>query len=356
MDSSDSSMEDTYDSEFTMPSGIPRRIENVIPLEDNADPVYRNVNVMLHLNVQKSSDHDIKHDLLSSLDQNPKQKIHCAASHGSRTLGKYQFELYESSPIVARRIEHFLMDKSISGKYHIEGDIQTWNCYSISDSCQLTKFVIRILPQIESVIIDFKRDRGSYENISDLFYDFQKQCGHFSSIHKCPIRCHPLPIDDDEDLPLNCIEIEKSIQSFCLWLKTDPIEALQCIGLLYNSKCRYIMQSDNILVDLCKHILIYGQNDKKDIIELALCLACLRKILTIYSEMKVSIPMTEYLLSMIQMGINRALQSNDISAKSEAMKVIDILNVTVRLENKMESVQNTMITTTTTKCIMQCDD
>ena len=133
----------------------------------------------------------------------------------------------------------------------------------------------------------------------------------------------PLP-DDDADDPPSCSAVEQALASMSEWIESNPLEALQSLGQLYDNKCRHLLQSDNLFGDVCRAV-----RKSSDIVVLAVALSCLRKIVTVYSEISTPCPLSDDLLAVVTEGLSRAINGKCPTAKREAGLTIQAINVSV---------------------------
>lgn len=305
-----------FGNRHVMPSGIPVNLEYVSPLEEgNSDLVYRDVSIMNVSSVNLFGD-----SLVSSKTQDLglKPTIFNAPLLAPKLVvcGKYKMGFVECESAVQRKIEQFLEKQSITATHKSESDVHIWNCYTISDCCQYSKFNVLMQPQAEGFIVEFKRERGCCEIMSNVFQEFQKTNGECAGKPQRGLRSQPPPLEDESD-SMDCSSVEESLRSVSSWIKNVPIEGLQTVGLLYSGKCKHVLRNDNILMDVCNIIQDNGGADS-DMVVLALAFACLRKILQSYSQNGRGCPLDGELLVSLKRSLVRASSSNDATARKQA--------------------------------------
>lgn len=342
MDESDFQSDNGFDTSV-MRSGIPKSMDKVVPLgEDSADLVYRNVKVMSNSSVRWAAGGDAGGDMLRSVGVDRKvepmllHSVSITKPVGARVTGKNQIALAESSQAAVARVGAFLVDESISSTHRLEASTHCWDCFGVSSSCQIVKFQIQSVPNAEGVTIEFKRDRGCCEALGQIFDRFRVSSGCPSAPSKQGrFRVQPPPLPDDGEDPGGCCGyIEQALVAMSQWIECSPVEALQSLGQLYGNKCQHLLRNENILADVCKSIQMH-ESVSSDMIALTLGLSCLRRILSIYSELSSPSPMTADLLGAIRGGLERAAAGKCLTARREAGLVVETINATVESHLKI---------------------
>lgn len=333
MDEGDFQSDNGFDSSV-MRSGIPKSMDKVDPLgEDNADLVYRNVDVMSSSSVRRAAGGDGDSAVLRRVGADRKtgpglfQSVASAKPAAARVTGRYQVVLSEPLQAATLRVGAFLKEHSITSAHRLEAATHCWDCHTVSGSCQLVKFQIQSVQGPEGVVIDFKRQRGCIEALSNTFDKFRRESGCEGTPPRGRLRVQPppLPDEEEEDSTDSCAAVEQALVAMSKWIQSSPIEALQSLGQLYGNKCQHLLRSENILSDVCKAVKTH-ETEESDIIVLTLALSCLRKILSIYSEMGSPSPVTADLVAAITGGIARAARGKCLTAKREAGLTVDTIN------------------------------
>jgi len=258
------------------------------------------------------------------------QSVAAAKPTGARVTGKYQLVLSEPLQAATIRVDAFLRDQSITSAHRLEGATHCWDCHTVSGSCQLIKFQIQSVQGMDGVVIDFKRERGCCEALAGAFDKFRREAGCESAPSKPGrFRVQPPPLPDDEEEGADsCSAVAQALVAMSQWIQSSPVEALQSLGQLYGNKCQHLLKSDNVLSDVCKAIKTH-ESEESDMITLTLALSCLRKILSIYSEMGASSPMSADRVAVVTGGLARATRGKCLTARREAGLALQIVNSTV---------------------------
>lgn len=340
-------------------SGIPRSMDKMVTDdEDDADLVYRNVDVMSGNSVRRAAGGDYDCEVLRSVSSvsmgterkgEPsifhsmvvgKPQLHTlsqpsavmAGGVGGKVTGKYQLTLSESVQATMQRVSSFMVDHSITSTQRSEGATQCWDCHTISSSCQLVKFQVQVVQTSAGVVVDFKRERGCCDALSGTFDEFRRAVGCPSMPSKAGGRFRmappPLPEDDDEGGDGDCSIMAQALTAMSQWIQSSPVEALQSLGQLYGNKCQYLLQNENLLSDVCLSVKTH-EVEGSDLIALTLALSCLCKILSIYAELSSPSPMSADLLGMVNAGLARAANGKCLTARREAGLTLETINKTV---------------------------
>lgn len=343
MDESDFQSEESAFDSSVMRSGIPKSMDKVVPLEeDNADLVYRNVDVMSNSSVRRAAGGDFDSPMLRSvglgkeaLSPSPFLVTAAAKPSVAALTGKYQVSLGESPQQATQRVTAFLAEQSITSAHRMEAATHCWDCYAVSGSCQLVKFQIQAVQCAGSVVVDFKRERGCCDALAQTFEQFRRSSGCAAgSSRGGRFRTQPPPLPDDDDEEDCCGAVEQALSAMSQWLQTSPVEALQSLGQLYGNRCQHLLRSENLLADVCKSIRAH-EVEETDMIALALGLSCLRKILSIYSELSQPSPMSQQLLGGVRRGLARAAHGRCLTARREARLTLETINATVPTDQRI---------------------
>lgn len=356
MDESDFQQEKSGQDSSVMRSGIPKHMDKVEPLQDDsADLVYRNVDVMSTSSVRRAgagvdgmalmgASVSMAMDRKAELATEPtvfRQVPTVFAKPSIAVLpGKYQLLFTEAGPQVVHRIGVFLTAQSITHTHRMESSSNCWDCYTISQQCQLVKFEIQTFPRPDGVLVNFKRDRGCCDAMSHTFAEFQK-ANEGVAVSAAPVQKGrfrmqppPLPTDFEEDDLSSCTEMEQALVAMSQWLQSSPVEALQAIGQLFSNKCKHLLRSENLLSDVCKAVQ-RSSDDGADIIILALSLSCLRRIISVHKEVGSECPLAAEAVSGVQRAVSRAHAGKDLTARREADLAMQAVNSIVSVADKI---------------------
>lgn len=353
MDESDFQQEQSGQDSTVMRSGIPKHMDKVEPLQDDsAELVYRNVDVMRSSSVHRAAGAGMDgmalmgaHSVCVGTDTKPtifRQVPSVSAKPSIAVLpGKYQLMFAEAGQQVVRRVEAFLSAQAITHVHRTESSSNCWDCYTISEQCQLVKFEIQTYPRPDGVLVNFKRDRGCCDAMSQTFLAFQKS-SEGAATAAAPVkkgrfgtRPPPLPLDDDDSGDLSgCAETQQALAAMSQWLLTSPVEALQTIGQLFSSRCSRLLRSENLLSDVCK-VVQKSSEEGEDIIVLALSMSCLRKIISVHKEVGSPSPLGGEAVLGVAAAVARAHAGKDLTARREADLTMQAVNSVVSGTDKI---------------------